>query len=167
MSIRPFYDRWPQYNRRLADVIARLTDQQLALRPSPEHWPVWAVIGHIAGTRVYWLCSVVGESGAETTPWPDSNGEGWEDDLDHPRSGAELVAALGSTFGIVERVLDEWTPEMLGEEVERFYGEERQHHSRASILQRLMTHEAYHGGEISQTLGLNGLDPVYIWRPYE
>lgn len=56
---------------------------------------------------------------------------------------------------------------MLGEEVERFYGEERQHHSRASILQRLMTHEAYHGGEISQTLGLNGLDPVYIWRPYE
>ena len=30
----------------------------------------------------------------------------------------------------------------------------------------LLTHEAYHVGETSQTLGINGIDPVYIWAPY-
>jgi uncharacterized damage-inducible protein DinB len=90
---------------------------------------------------------------------------GWEDDLDHPRSAAELVMALDSTWGIVDRLLDRWTPEMLEETVERFYGDERQVHSRASILQRLLTHEAYHCGELSQTLGIHGLPQIDLWRP--
>ena len=55
---------------------------------------------------------------------------------------------------------------MLEVEFERMWGETRQVHTRTSVLQRLLTHEAYHGGEISQTLGLHGLDPVYIWMPY-
>ena len=55
---------------------------------------------------------------------------------------------------------------MLSDEFERFYLDQRQVHTRTSVVQRLMTHEAYHGGEISQTLGVEGLDPVYIWRPY-
>ena len=71
MPIRPFYDRWPQYNRRLTEVVGAMTDEQLAIRPSPERWPIWATVGHTAGTRVYWLCAVLGEPGAETTPLAD------------------------------------------------------------------------------------------------
>jgi hypothetical protein len=52
MSIRLFYDRWPQYNKRLVETIRPLTPEQLALRAQPEHWPVWAIVGHLAGTRV-------------------------------------------------------------------------------------------------------------------
>ena len=165
MTIRAFYDRWPQYNRRLVETIAPLTDEQLAIRPSPDHWPIWAIVGHLAGTRVYWLCAVAGEPGHESTPWPDLPEDGWEDDLAHPRSAAELVGALETTFAIIDRVLDDWTPDMLSEEFERFYGDERQLHSRASILQRLLTHDAYHDGELALALGSHGLDPVYIWRP--
>ena len=33
MSIRAFYDQWPQYNQRLIDVIGTLTDDQLAITP--------------------------------------------------------------------------------------------------------------------------------------
>jgi uncharacterized damage-inducible protein DinB len=165
VSIRPFYDRWPQYNRRLTEIVAAMTDDQLSIRPSPERWPIWATVGHTAGVRVYWLCGVFGEPGAESTPWPDPNGEGWEDDPDHPRSAAELVAALDATWGIIDGLLDRWTPEMLGDEFERFYGEERQLHSRASVLQRLLTHEAYHCGELSQTLGIHGLPQIDLWRP--
>jgi uncharacterized damage-inducible protein DinB len=165
MPIRPFYDRWPQYNRRLAEVVGAMTDEQLAIRPSPEGWPIWATVGHTVGPRVYWLCGVVGEPGAETTPWPDPNGDGWEDDLDHPRTAAELVGAIETTWAIVDRVLDSWTPDTLGQEVERFYGEQRQIHTRGSIIQRLLTHDAYHCGELSQTLGIAKLPQIDLWRP--
>jgi uncharacterized damage-inducible protein DinB len=165
MSIRQFYDRWPQYHRRLTEVIAAMTDEQLAIRAAPDLWPIWAVVGHTAGARVYWLCSVVGEPGAETTPMPDPAEHGWEDDLDHPRTAIELVDALETTWAIIERVLDVWTPDMLSEEIERRYGDTRQLHSRGSILQRLLTHEAYHCGELSQTLGIHDLPQIDLWRP--
>ena len=163
MSIRGCYDRWPQYNGRLTGIIAAMTDEQLEIRPSPERWPIWATVGHTAGARVYWLCSVLGEPGAETTPWPDPDSEGWEDHLDHPRTASELVHALDTSWAIVDGVLDRWTPELLDEPIERVYGGKRQVHSRASILQRILTHDAYHCGELSQTLGIHGLPQIDLW----
>ncbi|HXU84713.1 MAG TPA: DinB family protein [Verrucomicrobiae bacterium] len=165
MSIRRFYDRWPQYNRRLTEIVGAMTDGQLAIRPSPERDPIWATVGHTAGARTYWLCGVLGEPGAETTPWPEASGEGWEDDLDHPRTASELVWALDSTWAIVDGCLDRWTLELLDETVERHSGDRVQIHSRSSILQRLLTHEAYHCGELSQTLGIHGLPQIDLWRP--
>jgi uncharacterized damage-inducible protein DinB len=164
MSIRLFYDRWPQYNRRLTEVIAAMSAEQLAIRPAPERAPIWATVGHTAGVRVYWLCTVLGEPGAETTPFPDPLSGGWEDDLDHPRSTEELVGALDTTWAIVEGCLDRWTPATLAETVTRRYGDRTQVHSRSSILQRLLTHEAYHCGELSQTLGIAGLPQIDLWR---
>ena len=166
MPIRPFYDRWPQYNRRLTEIVGAMSDEQLAIRPAPDRDPIWATVGHTAGARTYWLCGILGEPGVETTPFPDPlSGIGWEDDLDHPRGADELVHALDTTWAIVDHCLDEWTPAMLEEPFERSYGDQRQVHSRASILQRLMTHEAYHCGELSQTLGIHGLPQIDLWRP--
>lgn len=142
-----------------------MSAQQLAIRPSPDLWPIWATVGHTAGARVYWLCIVIGEPGAETTPFRDSPNGGWEDDLDHPRSADELVGALDSTFNIVEHCLDRWTPDMLADRIERDYFGQLQVHTRGSILQRLLTHEAYHCGELSQTLGINRLPQIDLWRP--
>ena len=166
MSIRLFYDRWPQYNRRLTEVIGAMTDEQLAIRPAPDRWPIWATVGHTAGARV-----VLAVRHRSASPAPrrrrcrTADGDGWEDDLDHPRSAAELVLALDTTWAIIDGCLDRWTPEMLDEEVERDFGEQRQIHTRGSILQRLLTHEAYHCGELSQTLGIHGLPQIDLWRP--
>jgi uncharacterized damage-inducible protein DinB len=165
VSIRLFYDRWPQYNRRLRDVIAAMSPEQLATRPSPDGMPIWATVGHTAGVRVYWLCEIVGEPGADETPFPVPLTEGWEDDLDHPRDAGELTSALDSTFRVIEGCLDRWTPDDLERTVEREYGETVQVHSRASILQRIFSHEAYHCGELSQTLGIAGLPQIDLWRP--
>lgn len=162
-SIRPFYDRWPQYNQRLRDVIAAMTDEQLAIRPSPERWPIWATVGHTAGMRVYWLCEMAGEPGADATPFEVPITDGWEDDLSHPRSASELVRALDTTFAVIDGVLDRWTPDMLATEVRREYLGEVQIHSRGSILQRMFSHEAYHCGELSQTLGIHGLPQIDLW----
>lgn len=165
MRIRPAYEKWPQYDRRLREVIAPMTDEQLAIRAAPDRLPVWAVVGHTAAMRVYWLCEVVGEGGAETTPFWQGATVDWADDLDRPRSADELVSGLESTFAIVDGCLDRWTPEMLTDRVERHYGGTVQEHTRASILLRLLTHEAYHCGELSQTLGIHHLPQIDLWRP--
>ena len=67
LTIRPAYSVWPKYDRRLREVVAAMTDEQLAFRPSPERWPLWATVGHLACQRVFWLCDFAGEPGAETT----------------------------------------------------------------------------------------------------
>ena len=162
-TIRPFYDMWPQYNRRLRDVIAQMTPEQLAIRPAPERWPIWATVGHTAMMRVYWLCDVVGESGADTTPFGAGAELGWEDDLDHPRTADELLEALDSTWQLIDRCLDGWTPRMLAHEIQRSYDGQLQIHTRGSIVQRMFTHEAYHSGELSQTLGIHGLPQIDLW----
>ena len=53
---------------------------------------------------------------------------------------------------------------MLNQAVERIKDGQRQIHSRSSILQRMLTHDAYHCGELSQTLGIHGLPQVDLWR---
>src|SRR5258708_3181917 len=79
-GVAPFYDRWGQDNGRLVDAIRVVTDEQLKLRAAPDKWPMWAIAAHTAGARVYWLCGVFKESGAEHTPFTDpSSGVGGED----------------------------------------------------------------------------------------
>ena len=164
-TISFFYDMWPQYNRRLRGVIAAMSAEQLAVRPSAERWPIWATVGHTAGARVYWLCDVIGEPGAETTPFSDLATSGWEDDLDHPRQADELADALDATWRLVEGCLNRWTPEMLVDAIRRDYNGQVQVHTRGSIIQRLFSHDAYHCGELSQTLGIHGLPQIDLWRP--
>ena len=164
-TIRSAYDMWPQYNRRVRDAIATMTDVQLALRPAPKVLPMWAAMGHTAAMRVYWLCEVMGEDGAETTPfWRDETTVDWADDLDHPRSAKELAKAFDATFAIVEGCLDRWTVDMLADEIRRDYGDTVQVHARSSILQRLLTHEAWHAAELSLAQGMQGMPQVDLWR---
>lgn len=73
--------------------------------------------------------------------------------------------ALDSSFRLIESCLDRWTPEMLADSIQREFGGTVQVHTRSSILQRLLIHEAYHCGELSQTLGIHGLPQIDLWRP--
>jgi uncharacterized damage-inducible protein DinB len=163
-SIRRFYADWSQYRSRLVEAVRDLTDEQLALRAGPEHFPIWALAAHSAGARVYWLCGVLGEPGADMTPFRHPLDElGWEDDPDHPRTAAELVFALESSGAVIDRCLDTWTPDMLEVKVEREYRDVRSQHTRRSVVLRLLSHDAFHGGEISQLLGANGLPAIDLW----
>jgi uncharacterized damage-inducible protein DinB len=162
--IRRFYADWTQYRARLLDGVRDLTAEQLAISAGPSHAPIWLLAAHTAGARVYWLCGVLGEPGAETTPFPDPFAKvQWDDQPDHPRSGEELAWALGSSDAIIERILDTWTTDRLEDEVERRYGDTIQVHTRRSILLRLLSHDAFHGGEISQLLGVHGLPAIDLW----
>lgn len=163
-SIRPFYADWAGYNRRTIEGLAALSADDLALQvPGSDHWPIWAIASHMAGTRVYWLCHQFGEPGAEETPFSDPSGFGWEDDLETPRSAAEVTGALAATWRIVEGCLDHWTPAMLEDRFERRSATRVEAHTRQSILLRMITHEAYHVGEINVALGAHGREPIDSW----
>jgi uncharacterized damage-inducible protein DinB len=162
-SVAPFYDGWRIAQERLVERIGELSPQQLQLQAAPQLWPIWAITAHTAGVRPYWLCQICKEPGAERTPFKDPSGEGWEDDLSHPREAAELVSALQSTWTIVEDCLDRWTPEMLKGEFRREFNGRVTIHTRQSVLIRMLTHDAYHCGEIAQVLGMHGLKEVDIW----
>ena len=162
--IQDFYAGWDRYNDQIVAVIGAMSSEDLQLRPAPSRWPIWATVGHMAGARVYWICGVLAEPGAETTPFTDPlNGIGWEDDLETPRDAAELVQALESSWRIIDGCLTRWTPETLHQNFAR--PGSNQVHSRQSVLMRLLSHDAYHAGELSQTLGIEGLPQIDLWPP--
>jgi uncharacterized damage-inducible protein DinB len=156
---------WPQYAARITEAVADLDPEHLALRAGPDHGPIWALAAHIAGTRLYWLCVVCAEPGLGGVDVinPETL-EGWEDNLDRPRSGAELRVALDVSWAVVADCLARWTPEQLAEAVERRYAGSVGHHTRISLLNRMFSHDAFHAGEISQLLGAAGLPGIDLWR---
>ena len=163
-AIRPAYSNWPTYNRRLRDIVAALTDEQLALQPTPERWPLWATIGHAACQRVFWLCDFAGEPGAETTRFTNAGYDcPGDDDLEHVLGADDLAAALDSTFRIVESCLDRWTLGMLDEVIRRDDFGPDWVHTRGSVLQRVFAHDISHLTELNESLGAHGLAQVDLW----
>jgi uncharacterized damage-inducible protein DinB len=161
---RMLYAGWNLVNEQLTALVERATPEQLALQALPSQGPVWALLSHLAGARIYWLCTVLGEPRPEDTAFSGPDGQGWEDDLEHVRGADELAAALRSSWNVVEGCLERWTPEMLQDEfVRRRSDGVRQRHTRQSILFRLITHDAFHSGEISQLLGAHGLEGLDPW----
>jgi hypothetical protein len=164
LTIRPAYSNWPDYNRGLRNVVAAMTEEQLAIRPSPERWPLWATVGHAACQRVFWLCDFAGEHGAEATPFTDAgNNCPGDDDLEHVLDADALVAALDSTFRIVESCLDRWTLEMLEEVIRRPEWDESWVHTRGAVIQRVFSHDVYHVAELNETLAIAGLPTIDLW----
>jgi uncharacterized damage-inducible protein DinB len=163
-NVAAFYEGWRLGNDELIAALEHLSAEQLQLPVGSPTWPIWASASHLAGMRVYWLCHVFKEPGAETTPFTDPGGVGWEDDLSHPRGADELVGALRSSWAIVEHTLAAWTPDSLTREARRVWGDKVQIHTRQSVLMRMITHDAFHSGEISLALGSNGLGAIDMWK---
>jgi uncharacterized damage-inducible protein DinB len=164
MTIRPAYITWPRWNERLRDVVASMTQEQLAIRPSPDRWPLWATVGHTACQRVFWLCDFAGEPGAETTRFTNASYDcPGDEDLDNVLDANALTEALDSSFRIVENCLDGWTIDMLDEVIRRRWDTEERVHARGWVLQRVFSHDVYHCAELNETLGTAGLPQIDIW----
>jgi len=163
-SIRPAYSNWPHYNTALRDAVMALSEDQLALQPSAERWPVWATVGHLACQRVSWLCGFAGEPGAGTTPFPDALHRCPGDEYLQPAmTAAELGDALESTFKIVEHCLDGWTIDLLDETLRLGSGNDEWVYTRGSVIQRVFAHDVYHAAELNEVLGRHGLPLIDFW----
>jgi uncharacterized damage-inducible protein DinB len=163
-TIRPAYSMWPYYNQQFRDAVAGLSEEQLATQPAQERWPLWATIGHAACQRVSWLCGVAGEPGGDTTPFPHALYRCPGDEYLEPTMNvSELVAALDSTFRIIERCLDTWTLDVLDEEIRRTFGDDEWVHTRGAVIQRVFAHDIYHCAEVNEILAGAGLPLIDLW----
>jgi hypothetical protein len=163
-SIRGPYSLWPSYNGALRDVVAGLAAEHLAIRPTPDRWPLWATVGHLACQRVFWLCDFAGAPGAADSPFPKAGFDcPGDDDLEHVWSAARLADALDRTFAIVESCLDTWTVPSLADEISHpEWGDDRRH-TRGFVIQRVYTHDVSHITELNEALGRAGLSQVELF----
>jgi uncharacterized damage-inducible protein DinB len=165
-ALAVFYRGWAEHQAQLLDVIGPLTDEQMRLRPAPDHWAVWQLAANMAGGRAYWFHDVLGEGepavreafrvAATTVPDLPLEDAGWEDDEDHPRTAAELVGAFQATWRMVDLCLRRWTDDDLQVEFSR-PRRDRRTFSRAWVIWHLMEHELQHGTEIALILRSHGL----------
>lgn len=163
MMIRPAYSTWSAYNEALRDHVTELTEDQLAIHPSPDRWPIWATVGHAACQCVFWLCDFAGVPGKGATPFPNAAYQcPGDEDLKHVLDSEALVQALDSTYAIVERCLDGWTFEMLDEEL-RATWDEGMVYTRGQVIQRVFTHDVWHSAEVNETLAEMGM-PFDLWE---
>ena len=158
------YPTWGLLNRRLEEAVAPLDNVQLAQAIAPDRWPLWAVVGHLACQRVFWLCDFAGEPGSATTPFTNA---AWscpgDEDLVNVLDAGQLTTALSTTFAIVERVLDTWPLDSLAEVIDRpDFGEEWRH-PRGFVLERVHAHDLWHAAEASEILTAMGLPPIDPW----
>jgi hypothetical protein len=163
-GLRAAFPTWPDFNERLIQRVANLTEEQLALVPAPGRWPLWASIGHLACQRVFGLCDVAGAPGAAESPFPNAawNCPG-DDDLETVWSSERLVNALAATFRIVEHCLDTWTLESLDEVIRHPEWGGDHERTRGATLERTHAHDIWHMAELNESLIRAGLAEIDLW----
>ena len=162
--IRPAFAGWQTLNAAMRDAIAGLSDADLGRSVGSGRWPLWAVIGHLACQRVFWLCDFAGEPGADTTPFTNAK---WscpgDEDLDNALNAQQLVDALDSTFAIVERVLGAWTMDSLSDEIDHSDWDGDWRHTRGFVIDRVHAHDLWHAAEANEILTTGGLPTIDPW----
>jgi uncharacterized damage-inducible protein DinB len=165
LPLMTFYRGWATYQRSLAEMIAPLTPEQLALPAGSHKWTIGLVTQHMIGNRVWWFQLWMEQGSPDLAPIMHWDPGDFADTS--PRSAAELVAALNATWDMIEGALARWTPDdletvfsapaTLSEAEQRAFGNK----TREWIIWHVLEHEIHHGGELSLALGSHGLAGIY------
>ena len=162
---RSAFPIWAYQNQRLRERVAAMTEDQLAIQPSPDRWPLWASIGHLACQRVFGLCDFGGAPGAAESPFPNAGFDcPGDDDLEHVWTRDQLVDAIDRTFAVVEWCLDNWTLETFDDVISHADVGDDRVRTRGEVLQRQFAHDVWHIAELNEALTRAGLEPIDVWN---
>ncbi len=165
-----FTSAWNDYQDHLATALATLSAEQLTLRAAPGLRSVSENALHIVGCRMFWFTEALGEDGGEElkpyTRWnhvaleaPYASDEDYASALQAPvPSGAELAEGVNRTWRFMAHRLARWSPTEMRQTIG---SEEDGEASRAWVVWHVLEHDLHHGGEISLTLGMHGIDAQF------
>ena len=154
INLLAFYKGWDAYQALLIKAIAPLSSDQLVLRVAPQLRSVGENVAHIISGRVSNFL-VLGEADAEIALL-----EKWDVDDAPPRSAAELVRGLETTWQMIQNALVRWTPANLEDIFVDGQGENAPHLTRQSIIWSTIKHDLHHSGEVSLTLGTHHVEAL-------
>jgi uncharacterized damage-inducible protein DinB len=154
INLLAFYKGWDTYQALLIKAIAPLSSDQLALRVAPQLRSVGENVAHIISGRVSNFL-VLGEADAEIALL-----EKWDQEGAPPRSVAELVRGLETTWQMIQNALVRWTPANLEDVFVDGQGENAPHFTRQSIIWSTIKHDLHHSGEVSLTLGTHHVEAL-------
>ncbi len=152
-----FYQNWENYQNLLRDALEPLTPEQLALSAAGNERTIERLAVHIIAVRVRWLgenIGVIDEATAPLAEWDRSNAP--------VRTAAELTMGFDMTRQMLADNLARWTSRDMAQEFPDEEDGETFYLSRSWIVWHLIEHDLHHGGEISLTLGMHGLQGVGI-----
>ena len=152
-----FYADWDLHHRRIVAMIAPLTPEQLLLRSAPSMWHVSGLAAHMVGTRAFWVHHIMREGPPEMAGWL-----GLDDGPETDRTAARIVQGLGETWDMIAAMLARCTEANLDDPFERVYPDRVKVFTRQALIMRVLMHDAHHGGDISQILGMHGV-PALDW----
>jgi uncharacterized damage-inducible protein DinB len=151
-TLATFYDSWKRYQEQIKQAIAPLTAEQLALRAAPNLRTIGENVCHIIGTRVGWFHIFLGEGGDEIAPF-----DTWDAEDAPTRTAAELTHGLDVTWQFMADRLVRWSPADMQQTISRERPSGRREFSRSWVAWHVLEHDLHHGGEVSLTLGMHGL----------
>jgi uncharacterized damage-inducible protein DinB len=172
-TLTTFYTSWKAYQDHLQEALAPLTTEQLALRAAPGLRSIGENALHIIGCRVYWFTEFLGEDGGETMEryarWNNvalgAPYVSWNDvalALGAPApTGAELAHGLDRTWQLVADCLARWGPAGMQQTVPDDWDGTPVDVSRAWVVWHVLEHDLHHGGEVSLTMGMHGIDAAF------
>ncbi len=151
-TLTTFYESWKAYQEHIKESLAPLPVEQLALRAAPDLRSIGENAAHIIGCRAGWFIYVLGEEDAEVKACAS-----WDEPGAPARTADELVQGLDHTWRLMAGCLDRWSPADMRQTFTDEWDGEKVELPRAWVVWHVMEHDLHHGGELSLTLGMHGL----------
>ena len=149
------FEGWEGFHRSIVEAIRPLTADQLAHRTTSEMRSVGEIAWHIALGRVEWFERIGRpEAGALLREMEPRGDEALE--------AAELVEWLERTWKVVEATLERWTVDDIAATYRQPYQGKVYAVSRQWVIWRIMAHDIYHGGQLSEILATIGVIPLQL-----
>jgi uncharacterized damage-inducible protein DinB len=146
-----FYREWQQYQDHIKQAIAPLTDEQLALCAAPGLRSIRELVYHIIDARVDWFTGFMAEDAVavQSLSHPD--------EPDYPRSATELAQDLDISWKLMADCLARWGATDMQHTFPIEWRGDPYNLSRSWVVWHILEHDLHHGGEVSLTLGIHGL----------
>lgn len=157
------YDGWDGFNTSLVRAIAPRTPAELAYRSAPDGRSVGQIAAHIAMGRINWFSRMpapgIDELARETEHLRGAAEQGPDAYAEIAGDAGALVHWLNRTWEMVQATLEAWTVEDLARSYPHTYWGKTYAVSYQWTIWRILTHDVYHGGQLTILLAEQGIVP--------
>jgi uncharacterized damage-inducible protein DinB len=153
--IPAIYAGWHSYQDVLIAALRPLNKEQLALQAAPQLRSIGKIAAHMIGARARWFYLLMGEGGKAFKSLGNWDRQGAKN-----RSAEELVDGLERTWDGMQAVINRWSAEDWQKTWPGEDESEPEIITRQWVIWHLIEHDLHHGGEISLTLGVHGIQAL-------